>query len=213
MEVSNPQTAEVKPNRMERRRLETRAKLLSATLSEMSDKGIDGTTLDDITEAADLSRRTFYYHFPSKEACLVAAAASAYEKHSSSVKEMFSESEDPAFVVARATQLVMSGLLAEPITRVLAARPKLLAQALTDSISQYVTADIRAGIRAKRFNPVVRGHALTTMMMWTLVGLIVESIDCEVSNDGDLRQYAVMCLVILGLEPVEATRVLDRLAV
>ena len=211
MDKSEADTTMEKPNRMERRRLETRAKLLKATLVEMGDKGLDGTTLDDITEAADLSRRTFYYHFASKEDCLVAAAASAYEKHALMVKGIFSENEDPALVVAHATQIVMGGLLAEPITRVIANRPKLLVQALRDSISQYVAADIQVGIRSGRFNPVVRGHALTTMMMWSLVGLVVDSMNDEVNTDSQLQQYAFMCLVILGLEKEEVPGVLEKI--
>ena len=62
-----------KPNRMEKRRLKTRAKLLAATLKLVLKKGIDKTTMDDITETADLGRRTLYYHFSSKEECILAA--------------------------------------------------------------------------------------------------------------------------------------------
>ena len=210
MEISNPLPSTVKPNRMERRKMETRAKLLEATLSQMSEKGIDGTTLDDITDTADLGRRTFYYHFASKEDSLVAAAARAYEKHAVKVKESFSEDEDPALVVARAIHIVMSGLLSEPITRVIVDRPKLLVRVLQESISQYVTADIQAGVRVGRFRPLVKGAVLTSIMMWSLVGLLVESTESGHRNDDGIKQYACMCLVILGLEKEEVNQVLSK---
>ena len=197
---------------MERRRQETRAKLLTATLEQMSEKGIAGTTLDDITDAADLSRRTFYYHFASKEECLVAAAASAYEKHSRKVKNMFSQGEDPAIVFAKASQFVMKRLLAEPITRVLSGKPKLLVQTLNHSIGPYVGADIQAGILSGRFKPIVEGRALTTTMMWSLVGLVVDSSEREIDIEYELEQYASLCLLILGLEREEIGKLLSQIS-
>ena len=71
-----------KPNRMDRRREETRKKILEATLELVIEKGVDKTTMSDITEAADLGRRTFYYHFASKEECVIAAAVGQIQKHS-----------------------------------------------------------------------------------------------------------------------------------
>ena len=52
-----------KPTRQQRRFHKTRGKLLEAARSVFSEKGLDLTTVDDITERADLGRGTFYYHF------------------------------------------------------------------------------------------------------------------------------------------------------
>jgi len=54
------------PSRQERRFSKTRARLLDAARSVFSEKGLDLTTIDDITRRADLGRGTFYYHFGTK---------------------------------------------------------------------------------------------------------------------------------------------------
>lgn len=45
----------------------TRQKLLEAARSLFAEKGLDLTTIDDITERADVGKGTFYYHFKNKE--------------------------------------------------------------------------------------------------------------------------------------------------
>jgi AcrR family transcriptional regulator len=55
---------------MSRRKLEvrgTRAKLIEGAKAVFAEKGLDLTTIDDITERADVGKGTFYYHFKNKE--------------------------------------------------------------------------------------------------------------------------------------------------
>jgi len=56
-----------KLSRQQRKVGRTRAKLLAAARSVFSRKGLDLTTIDEITEQADVGRGTFYYHFSAKE--------------------------------------------------------------------------------------------------------------------------------------------------
>lgn len=57
-------------SRRERKKLETRQGLLEAALSLFRDKGYDETTVEEITERADVAKGTFFNYFPSKEALL-----------------------------------------------------------------------------------------------------------------------------------------------
>lgn len=49
-----------------------RERLLAAVASTVAEHGYNATTISQITEAAQVSRRTFYEQFDSKEACFVA---------------------------------------------------------------------------------------------------------------------------------------------
>lgn len=50
-----------------RKRQETREKLTGAAMALFLERGFEATTLDDIVAAADISRRTFFHYFASKE--------------------------------------------------------------------------------------------------------------------------------------------------
>lgn len=60
--------------RRERKKLETRRSLRDNALRLFADQGFDRTTIEDITEAADVAQRTFFLHFSSKEDVLLADA-------------------------------------------------------------------------------------------------------------------------------------------
>src|SRR6202162_5821402 len=58
--------------RRERRSAETRERLFRAALDLFARKGFTETTVEDITEAADVGKGTFFNYFPSKDHILLA---------------------------------------------------------------------------------------------------------------------------------------------
>ena len=64
----------VPSNRRERQSLERRERLFRSALDLFARKGFAETTVEDITNAADLGKGTFFNYFPSKEHILLAFA-------------------------------------------------------------------------------------------------------------------------------------------
>ena len=63
--------------RAQRRALATRVRLLEAARHLFCEKGVDFTTIADITERADLGKGTFYRHFSGKDEVMTALVEDA----------------------------------------------------------------------------------------------------------------------------------------
>ncbi len=57
--------------RRERKKRETEERILEAALSLFRIKGLEATTLEEITEKADVGKGTFFNYFPSKDILLM----------------------------------------------------------------------------------------------------------------------------------------------
>ena len=55
------------PGLRQRKQQETRERLKRAAMALFLERGFEATTLDDIADAADMSRRSFFHYFASKE--------------------------------------------------------------------------------------------------------------------------------------------------
>jgi AcrR family transcriptional regulator len=69
-----------------------RERLLNGVVEAVVEHGYNATTIGKITEAAKISRRTFYEYFPSKEECFLAAYAMVDEH----VRGLMLAGADPA---------------------------------------------------------------------------------------------------------------------
>ncbi|MFJ8439313.1 TetR/AcrR family transcriptional regulator [Kitasatospora griseola] len=60
-------TTTAQPDRRERRKRETRDRILTSAVDLIVERGYEATTYDLIAERADLGRQTVFNHFPRKE--------------------------------------------------------------------------------------------------------------------------------------------------
>jgi len=71
---------EVVQGRRERKKEETRRRITLAALELFHEKGFDATTVDEITERADVAKGTFFNYFPKKESVLEALSQEWMER-------------------------------------------------------------------------------------------------------------------------------------
>ncbi len=65
--LSKPKSSTGTPGLRARKRQQTRERLTRAAMALFGERGFEATTLDDIAAAADVSRRSFFHYFASKE--------------------------------------------------------------------------------------------------------------------------------------------------
>jgi AcrR family transcriptional regulator len=98
---------ELPPDRWERKKARTRRGLLEAAVRLFDERGFEGTTIEDITNAADVSPRTFFRYFTSKEEIL-------FSEHQLSVDDLRNRlaecpEDEPLLVTVREAMLTIAG--------------------------------------------------------------------------------------------------------
>jgi len=104
------QTSE--PGLRERKRAETRDKLETAAVTLVLKNGLEHVTLDAICEAADVSTRTFFNYFDSKEDAILGLKDSAITDEAMAAVLLGHEGADPVELTIR----LMFGVLNPSIT-------------------------------------------------------------------------------------------------
>ncbi|WP_410789594.1 TetR/AcrR family transcriptional regulator [Kribbella sp. C-35] len=196
------------PNRLERRKMRTRAALVRAAQTFIADGNVNVPILE-ITKAADVGMGSFYNHFQTKDELFEAAVDDALEAHGAVLDALGDPSDDPAERFARSFRL--TGRLHRKVPQ--------LSRVLLRSGTELITADrglaprairdLQAAIDSGRFTAddpelavVVAGGALLALGQ-----LLLDRPDRDDAAATD--RIAEDLLRMLGLPPDEA-RTLSR---
>lgn len=98
--------------RRERRRTETRERIFRAALDLFAERGFMETTVEDITEAADVGKGTFFNYFPTKEHVLATYGAERLATVEHALQEA-KKGERPVMDVLRDLATGIAGQAAE----------------------------------------------------------------------------------------------------
>jgi AcrR family transcriptional regulator len=164
-------------SRRERKKQETRQRLMGAAFRLFREQGYDATTVEQIAETADVAKGTFFNYFETKEAILPALA----EWRLRQLEDvLLPERNAPASPVARiklALCLVAEDPLSDPALtrRLFAARGHHLdvrpVHALTNVLAEQVrqaqaAGEIRAELDPAHLGGVIRALFFQQLMMW-----------------------------------------------
>jgi len=196
------------PGRVERRRARVRQRILEAVEKLTESRGIEGVTIDDIAEAADVARRTFYHYFESKHEVLVPIARARTRALNRRIDRVVEDVDDPAEVIAIALRHTLRSMPEDPLCAWFIFRSGLPQQRLLEVLGESGHRDASRGVESGRFaiaNEAAAASLLSGAMIGALSGRLEGTLD-----DGDLDDVVEYLLRLLGVPSAEAKEIAHR---
>lgn len=173
-------------SRRKRRSAELRERLFRSAMLLFAKKGFAETTVEDITEAADVGKGTFFNYFPSKEHILMSFGEMQLAKLESVVREaeqsnlpmlavlhamVLRMTEEPIRNPAMVRALLQANLSSVPVRgemlRIHERNRALIARLIRHGQER---GEIRRDLPAQEIAQVWRQTVFGTLMFWSLVG-------------------------------------------
>lgn len=176
----------MRSSRRERRSAELRERLFRAALQLFAQKGYSETTVEDITNAADVGKGTFFNYFPSKDHILAAFGQLQIEKLQISadaapaskvpIRDFFHNLaldvvSEPARNPAMVRVLVQANLSSEPVRKTM----REIHSKATGLLARIVKVgqdrgEIRKDLHALEIAQTLRQSLLGALLIWSLYG-------------------------------------------
>lgn len=167
-------------SRRERKKQETRQRLMEAALRLFREHGYDAATVEQIAEAADVAKGTFFNYFETKEAILPALFEWRLQELAAALSPEHGAPDSPVARIKLALRLMASDpladrALAEQLFAAMAQQRQVPeaapAQPLIDLLAAQVcqaqeAGEIRADLDAVYLACVLRALFFQQMMLW-----------------------------------------------
>ncbi|MHB8296922.1 MAG: TetR/AcrR family transcriptional regulator [Acidimicrobiales bacterium] len=166
--------------RRDRKKLATRDALRAAALRLVLERGLHHVTVEDIAETADVSTRTFFNHFPSKEDAIVGLDPGKVSRAREALRAR--PAAEPPLQALHAVLEEMAGPMAErreewaARMRVVAANPSLLPRlsaafaayerALVEGVAERTGSDPDRDLYPSLAAAVAVGALRASVMVW-----------------------------------------------
>jgi AcrR family transcriptional regulator len=181
-----PTSDALPPSRRERRSAELRERLFRSALHLFAQKGFAETTVEDITEAADVGKGTFFNYFPSKDHILLAFSDMQLAKLEQSVNGLRTSqqplpefmrglvlrmSEEPLRNPGMIRALLLGYLSSNPVREAMINKQDR-AHALHKQMVEIgqERGEIRKDLSATEIAHVFRQTILGTLLIWSVTG-------------------------------------------
>lgn len=192
------------PNRLDRRKARTRQALVDAAIQLIAEGRGEHTSIQEITDVADIGFGSFYNHFESKEQLFRTASEEVLERWGQVIDSACAGITDSAEVFA--VSLRISGRLAWTNPDIASFLIGVGLQVLDSEagLAPRAKRDLHAGEAAGRFSFPCAEIALSAVAGGLLGLLRVRQRDPRRIDEGAVDELAEASLRLLGLDPAEA---------
>jgi len=191
--------------RVERKRRDTRERIICSADSLMRGQPVDAITIQDITDAADVGHGTFYLHFKSKYEVLLPIIEREAIRWDKLIQNKMAGVKDPAVVLASSARYMARAIAADPLWRWLLQHSGVPVDDLRHAIGRFGDRDFRQGLASGRFEVPALAIASSFMLGGFVNGLLA-SFEAD-DSDQSIDQMIELFLRTAGLELKEAQEI------
>jgi AcrR family transcriptional regulator len=196
-EMNASKAEEASAGRVARRQQRTREALIVAASALMSEKGVDGATMLEIAERADMGAGTVYNYFKSKDELAIAVLEDMMHRLAVRIEEATQAFEDPAQVYAYGIRTVLETATTDVRWKQLLNRSEVIADALFRRIGPFAIRDLRRAADAGRFK------IPNAELVWRLTSHAIVGISLAITTDAvpldSIDQVVVRLLCMTGI--------------
>ncbi len=192
----------LKPTRTELRQRRTRVRLRAAAYKLMAAQGVDATTIQQITDAADVGFGTFYNYYPTKEAlalevldCVVHNIGERNDLVTLKIGET-----DRVRIVANSVRFVIRELTTNSMWRWWLARLDLLVDRMRIGFGPFGLRDIDRAVEEGQYHLIGDDPALAwSHLVWLIAAAGRDISDGHISPERE-QHCAQAVLRVMGVE-------------
>ena len=163
--------------RIGKRRARTRVRLLRAAYALMSSKGVDDTSIQEITDRADVGFGTFYNYFSSKDE-IASAVLDCVVNNLGRRNDLANSAAgvtDPVLVIANSVRLVAQEMMTDPMWRWWLKRTDLMVQRMRAGFKPFGIRDMKIAIDAGGYHIADEDmETAWSFLIWLLAGNITD---------------------------------------
>jgi AcrR family transcriptional regulator len=195
-------------SRRDRRKELTRARMLEAARTLITEKGVAGLRIGELTEHADVALGSFYNYFSSKEELVEAVVSESLATLAETIVMQAPEGEDPAVPASVAIRRFVRLAYDDPDFARLVVNLSHADTLFVTAVHPYARVALERGIDSGRFLIRDLEVALVTLVGGA-IGLIRSILDGH-HEDGAEITYADIVLRALGIPEDEALEISHR---
>jgi len=196
-------------NRNQRRRQRTRETILGAAELVFRRKGIDGATVNDITEQADVAYGSFYNHFKSIDEIVGALVAASLQRVADRTGSILERAERVELLPCVGARVIMRTLWQDPAIRWLLGRPYVFVDEFYKVATPFMVLFERRAVEAGVLRPAGGHEYWLKIYPWLLIAELTALADTGNTAEHEER-FARVSLRLLGVDDTLAPSLIAR---
>lgn len=194
-------TETIVEGRVARRQRRNRDALIRAAREIMTDKGVEGATMLEIAERADVGAGTVYNYFRSKDELAIAVLETLMHDLALRIEKVTNTFDDPAQVYAFGIRTVLDTATGDPRWAQLLNRSEVIADAMFRMMGPFAIRDLRQASQAGRFD-VSNAELVWRLTTHAIIGAALAITTGRIpAAAADQVITRLLCMAGIGLDP------------